>query len=360
MSKKSIRIDFKEKKQRFSLTLLLAGVVFIILLSAIVLAAIVAYLLSKLGVISGLTTEMRLGQMLVFMPLSSLIIASAFVVLLGKIPLRPINKLVNGLNGLAAGNFKTRIEYGGPIGNHPTFKEITGSFNKLAEELENTEVMRSDFVNNFSHEFKTPIVSIAGLAKVLKKGDLSEEQATQYLDAIEEESMRLAAMATNILNLGKVENQAILTDITEFNLSEQLRACILLFESKWERKNVELNIDFDEYFIEANEELLKEVWINLIDNALKFVPRCGMLSVSVAEQNGVIAVTVANTGSEIPNDKLDKIWNKFYQADESHATEGNGIGLAIVKRIVELHGGAINVESASGVTAFTVELPQKR
>lgn len=351
---------YKERKQRISLTLLFTLVVFIMLFAIVMFAVLAVYILVWTGFIDNIDESFKVGHVVLFMGAVSLVLGCIIVFFASKIPLTPVNNLINKMNRLAAGDFTVRMKFGKVLSNHSAFVELSDSFNKMAEQLDNTEMLREDFINNFSHEFKTPIVSIAGLAKVLKKGDLGEEQATQYLDAIEEESMRLAAMATNVLNLGKVENQAILTDIAEFNLSEQLRACILLFESKWEKKNVELNIDFDECLIEANEELLKEVWINLIDNALKFVPRCGILSVSAAEQNGIVAVTVANTGSEIPRDKLDKIWNKFYQVDESHATEGNGIGLAIVKRIVELHGGAINVESANGVTAFTVELPQKR
>jgi signal transduction histidine kinase len=134
---------------------------------------------------------------------------------------------------------------------------------------------------------------------------------------------------------------------------------VLLLENKWERKNTELILDFDEYEIEANEELLKEVWINLLDNAVKFSPRCGTVSVSISESIGQISVTVSNTGSEISPENMKKIWNKFYQSDESHASEGNGVGLAIVKRVVELHGGAISVKSGDGMTSFTVDLPVK-
>lgn len=361
MSKQmDVKIDFNEQKQRFSLTLLFGAVVFLILLTAIVISVLAMFLLAWLGIIGSESGEIRFGSVLLFMSVISLIIGFLIALVLGKIPLSPINKLVNGMNSLAAGNFKTRIEYGGLIERHPTFSEITESFNTLAEELENTEVLRSDFINNFSHEFKTPIVSIAGFAKLLKKGNLTEEQRAQYLDAIEEESMRLSYMATNVLNMTKVENQTILTDVTSFNLSEQVRAALLLLEGAWSKKNIELRLDFDEYEIEANEELLKQVWINLIDNAVKFVPRCGTVSLDIREKGDMLSVRISNTGKEIDPEKIDKIFNKFYQADESHAGEGNGIGLAIVKRIVELHDGRVAVESRNGMTSFTVELPRKQ
>ena len=357
---KDVKIDFNERKERFSLTLLFSIVIFLILLSAVGIAAAVVYFLIKFEVISGMTDGPSNGWIIVFMSIISLVIGSTISVLLGKIPLKPINKLVNGMNSLAAGNFKTRIKYGGPIGNHPAFNEITERFNTLAEELENTEVLRSDFINNFSHEFKTPIVSIAGFAKLLKKGNLSEDQRRAYLDAIEEESMRLSYMATNVLNMTKVENQTILTDVSRYNLSEQVRSAVLLLERKWSKKNIDLQLDFDEFEIEANEELLKQVWINLVDNAVKFVPRCGTISLEVVDAGDNLRVMISNTGKEIPKDKQDKIWGKFYQVDESHAQEGNGIGLAIVKRIVELHDGTVSVRSENGMTTFTVELPKKQ
>ena len=228
----------------------------------------------------------------------------------------------------------------------------------MAQELESTEMLRSDFINNYSHEFKTPIVSIAGLAKVLKRGNLSREEQEQYLSAIEEESMRLSYMATNVLSLTKVENQTILSDVSEYNLSEQIRSCMLLLENKWSKRDIELQLDFGEHMICANEELLKQVWINLLDNAVKFTPDGHTIQVRISETDYRIAVDVINTGIEIPQESLPKIFNKFYQADESHATQGNGVGLAIVKRIAELHGGRVSVTSENEVTAFTVELPQ--
>ena len=162
----------KEKKpkveHRFSLTLLLALVVFLVLIVALSLAALLVYLLVKLGILVSVDKQVDFGSILLFMSVISLIIGSGITVLLGKIPLNPINKLVNGMNNLADGNFETRLEYKGPIENHPTFNEITVSFNKMAEQLENTEMLRSDFINNFSHEFKTPIVSIAGSPKYSK------------------------------------------------------------------------------------------------------------------------------------------------------------------------------------------------
>jgi signal transduction histidine kinase len=260
------------------------------------------------------------------------------------------------MNILASGNFKTRLSYGKPIGKHPAFKEITDSFNQMAQELEHTEMLRGDFVNNFSHEFKTPIVSIAGFAKLLKKGNLTEEQKSEYLDIIEEESLRLSDMATNVLNMTKIENQTILTDISTFNLSEQLRSCVLLLEKRWESKKLELSLEFDEYDITASEELLKQVWINLLDNAIKYSPEYGMIVIKIREDGDFYQVSIANSGEEIPIEKREKIFDKFYQVDESHSSPGNGIGLSIVKSVIDLHRGQVSVYCKNGITIFNVRL----
>ena len=349
-----------DRKRLTTLTLFLALFVFCILLAAIGLTVLGVFILQWAGVIQGLDEEMDMVTIVIFMSVISLILGWVLVFFSIRIPLKPIHTLIFHMNRLAMGDFETRIESKGILSNHPAMKGISDSFNKLAEELENTEMLRGDFINNFSHEFKTPIVSIAGFAKLLKRGNLTEEQRIAYLTSIEEESLRLSYMATNVLNLTKIENQTILTDVTEFNLSEQVRSSVLLLESKWGEKNIDLQLDFDEYAVEGNEELLKQVWINLMDNAVKFSPRCGTVILDVSESADTVTVIISNTGPEISPEKKDKIFGKFYQGDESHAAEGNGIGLAIVKRVVDLHGGRISVACKEGMTTFTVTLPRSQ
>ena len=168
--------------------------------------------------------------------------------------------------------------------------------------------------------------------------------------------MRLSAMATNVLNMTKVENQTILTDVTTYNVSEQIRNCVLLLEPKWAKKNIEWDMDFDEYTISGSRELLQEVWLNLIDNAIKFSPENGTVTITLRERDGDTIASIANRGTAIPPESRELVFRKFYQVDSSHGTEGNGIGLAIVKRVVELHGGKVLAESG-GETIFTVILP---
>ena len=337
------------------LTLVFSLIVLGVLVVVLGLCSLAAYLLVELGVIadeSGIMT----WHIIVFMAVCSLVLGTLISILVSKMFLSPMNMMRSKIYSLANGNFGTRVDFD-EIGKRvPSFLKLSEVFNKLSEELKNTEMLRSDFINNFSHEFKTPIVSIAGFAKLLKKGNLTEEQKDQYLSAIEEESMRLSYMATNVLNLTKVENQSILTDVSSFNVSEQIRSCFLLLEPKWSKKELELQVELDEYCVNANEELLKQVWINLIDNAIKFSKNGSTIILSANGNNGVISVSITNFGTKISEDAKAKIFKKFYQDDLSHSTEGNGIGLAIVKKILELHKGSIDVTSEDGAVTFTVKL----
>ena len=351
----------KPGKHRWSLTLLYSTAFFLIQLAAVLITAALSFLLTKLGVLDNLGIPRNSGfAMLIVMLLISVLVGSVVAIGTVKIPLRPFNRLINNIDRLAAGDFTARMHYGKVMGDNPVFQELSESFNAMAEELENTQMLRSDFINNFSHEFKTPIVSIAGFAKLLRRGNLTDAQKEEYLAIIEEESLRLAAMATNVMNLTKVENQTILTDLTTFNLSEQIRACVLLLEEKWSRKELDLDLEFPEYTICANEELLKQVWINLLDNAIKFSDPNGTVSVDISDGSECLSISVSNHGKDIPKDRIAHIFNKFYQADESHSSEGNGIGLAVVKKVCELHGGAVSAKSESGTTTFTVVLPKQQ
>ncbi len=344
-------------KNRFGALLVFVIIVFLAILLHSIVSGFIAYLLVEFGNLNvfddvGInTTKFLLLSALISIPIG-LLISIGF----SKVILKPVRDLINGMDQLAGGDFHTRVHADASIFQFPTFSKASDSFNKMAQELESTEMLRNDFIDNFSHEFKTPIVSIAGFAKVLKRGNLSEKEKIEYINVIEEESMRLAYMATNVLNLTKVENQTILTDCATLNLSEQIRSCILLLENKWAVKNLGFNLDFGEYHIRANEELLKQVWINLLDNAIKFSPENQEITVQIMDKEKTLEVSVSNFGAEIPQEAQKRIFQKFYQADESHASEGNGVGLAIVKRIVDLHRGQLYVRSADGVTTFTVGL----
>lgn len=291
----------KRDKKRVSLTMLFTCLTFCILLLSVAVAGAVIYGLARLPFFPiQISDDPDILTSLLLIYGVSLIVGALIATVVVRIPLRPINWMIAQMNRLAEGDFKARLHFEKPLGSIPAFAGVERSFNKMAEELGNTEVLRSDFINNFSHEFKTPIVSIAGFAKLLQKGNLDEGQKKEYLDAIVEESMRLSCMATNVLNLTKVENQSILTDVTQFNLSEQIRSAVLLLESSWAQKHLEIDLEFPEVTICASEELLKQVWINLLHNAVKFSPEYGPLQVKIQETRDTVSVSVINAGSIAP------------------------------------------------------------
>ena len=356
----NISFDKQKSKQRFALTLIVSLGVFSLIAVAAGLAVAIVMTLWKLGVIDSVEGDPSLFGVVMLMAASSMIMGFLITMGTSKLFLRPFTHLADQLNRLAKGDFSARLNFGKPFSSHSSMKEIEDSFNTAAKELGQTQMLRGDFINNFSHEFKTPIVSIAGFAKLIRHGNLTQKQQDEYLAIIEEESLRLSSMATNMLNLTKVENQTILTDVSEFNLSEQLRSAVLLLADKWSQKGLVLDIEFGEYLVSANEELIKQTWINLIDNAVKFSKPGGTLGIGICEENDMICVSISNEGKDIPPENLERIFHKFYQVDESHSSEGNGIGLAIVKRVVELHRGKIFVHSENGTTTFSVYLPKKK
>ncbi|MDE7164751.1 MAG: HAMP domain-containing histidine kinase [Clostridiales bacterium] len=288
--------------------------------------------------------------------LTSVITGIALFYFTSSIILRPINDILDGMSKLSDGKYDARLNYSDGSIVEPIYK----SFNTLAQELQNVEIIQSDFVNNFSHELKTPLMSINGLIGLMKNNDLPKEKQVEYLNIIEEETDRLTLLTTNILNLTKLENQGILADKHCYNVSEQIRMCVLLLERQWTTKRLNLTMGFDEFFIEANEDMLKQVWLNLLDNAVKFADEGGALCVGIEKgEDATLSVKISNSGLKISESDSEKIFNKFYQADKSHSRSGNGIGLSIVKRIVDLHKGTVSVAREDDMTVFTVALPTK-
>lgn len=363
----TIRASMKRRRQNpkhvpLHLMILVTVAAFLILVITMILVVTVIWLAMEAGMIhSSFSERAARNVILALLGISSILVGTIVSFIVGHISLKPLAQLINGMNRLGRGEYGTRIY----LGEHKMGRELADSFNKLAEELGNTEMLRSDFVNNFSHEFKTPIVSIYGFAKLLQRGRLEDGQAREYISIIEQESGRLADMATNVLNMTKVENQTILTDVREYNLSEQIRRCVLLLEKKWSAKNLEMACEFNEHFIGGNEEMLQQVWINLLDNAIKFSPENGSIvlwiqeeAAKTEEEPGKVTVFVKNNGPAIREEDRERIFRKFYQSDISHASQGTGIGLAVVRKIVELHGGVVRADSTERETVFIVELPQ--
>ena len=328
--------------------------VFIILIVTVTLSSTFELMLAQTEILGGLNPSKQVLRVL-FSALFSLPIGALLTTIFINFPLKPIQRLMTGMRRLANGHFEDRLD----PGDFRPMKEMAHTFNALASELQNTEMLRSDFVNNFSHEFKTPIVSIRGFARLLQRGNLTEKQRQDYLKIIVDESTRLSNMATNVLNLSKVEKQSILAQVARFNLSEQVRKCILLLEKKWSPKELTITADFREHEITADAELLEQVWLNLLDNAVKFSPQGGEVAVNVTQTGENLEVSVENHGPQIPPEQIKRIYDKFWQGDHSHSMDGNGIGLPVSKRIVELHKGTIAVTSTPEATVFTVTLPRE-
>ncbi len=274
----------------------------------------------------------------------------------GHTKLKPINDLVDAMDKVSEGDFTVRVEEE----NAGELQDLVHSFNSMAQELGSIEMFRKDFINNFSHEFKTPIVSIRGFAKQLERDDLTEEQRREYAEIIVTESERLANMSSNILLLTKLENQQIVTDKEDYSLDEQIRNCILLLEKQWSGKDIDLQLNLDEVQYLGNQEMMSHVWVNLINNAIKFSEQGGVLEITCLKEDGNVITVIRDHGEGMTDEVQKRIFEKFYQGDSAHATEGNGLGLSLVKRIVDLCDGTIEVESRLGEgTAFTVRLPDE-
>ncbi|OUQ08188.1 two-component sensor histidine kinase [Erysipelatoclostridium sp. An15] len=339
-----------KKPSRLLLTFFIAIFTFFIMFITVSLEMLIVTLLDYFNVID--LRKPNIFILLFGLSVGSILIGTIVSTILSRFPVKPIMKLIEGMQLLANGHYETRID----LGKNLLEKDLTTNFNHLATELENTELLRSDFIDNFSHEFKTPIVSISGFAKILKNNDLPKKQQDEYLDIIVNESKRLTDMATNVLNLSKIEKQVILSDVTRFNLSEQIRNAIILLEKKWLAKKIEFDLDFNDYDIEANKKMLEQVWINLLDNAIKFSPEDNIIEVSIKQNEQQIEINISNYGPKILEHDLKRIFEKFYQGDTSHASQGTGIGLSIVSKIVALHKGNITVTS-DDKTTFKIVLP---
>jgi len=337
-----------------SLNITMVFLVFCIMVSAGLLTAFSFVFLYSLGIfpIPALTP--------ILMPLIALFVCSVIGTFISavasEILLKPLNQLIKATKAVSTGDFTVRVE---EMQSDSEIAELLRNFNHMTEELGSIEMFRNDFINDFSHEFKTPIVSIRGFAKQLQNDALSPDKRKEYADIIVSESERLANMSTNILLLTKFENQQLVTNQIDYDLDEQIRNCIILLEKQWSTKNLELNLDMEVTKICADPEMLSHLWINLIENAIKYSDENSCISISCHAMSEYVQFQIKNGGSGMDEDTLRHIFDKFYQVDKSRAARGSGIGLSIVKRIVELCKGEIAVESKIGQgTTFTVKIPK--
>ncbi|MDO4293155.1 MAG: HAMP domain-containing sensor histidine kinase [Eubacteriales bacterium] len=267
----------------------------------------------------------------------------------------PLRRLSCAAGQVAGGDFDVLLDEDGNIAE---VRELTRSFNRMVRKLQSTELVHSDFVRNMSHEFKTPLSSIEGYATLMQNPSLSEQERLLYASRIIASTRRLTALTGNILLLSRLENQEISLSRQRFCLDEQLRQAVLLYEEQWSAKKLSLDLQLPSVSCLGNEELLFQVWQNLLGNAVKFADEGSELSLSLSLSDGEIRVSVADTGVPVPAADLSRIFEKFYQGEQARSNVGNGLGLALVRQIVQLHGGSVTAFSRERRTIFTVRLPQ--
>lgn len=294
---------------------------------------------------------------IVFFALGSLLLGAVITFFVGKTIIRPIQKIGCAFDELSRGNFDVRVSEDECLAE---IREIATRFNAMTFDLAHIETLRSDFVANVSHEFKTPLSAIEGYATLLQAPKLSREKHERYIGKILENSRRLSNLSGDILLLSKLENRESLPDGSSYRLDEQIRRCILMLENKWSGKKIEFDIELENTLYYGSEAMLDRVWLNLLDNAIKFSPLGGTVRVSAdTNDEGYITISVANDGEGMDAEVKKHVFEKFYQGDASHSSDGNGLGLALVRRITELCRGKVEVESEVGYGAvFTVTLPK--
>lgn len=343
------RIWKKKKRSTFHFYFILF--VAIILVIAVALASVFADLTGTLFPESYDNSVIAL-LVLVFYAIVIGVILSVFV---GYFLLAPIKKLQNAMNKVADGDFEVSVM------GESRFDEIDDlnhAFNLMMKQLRSTETLQSDFIANASHEFKTPLNAIEGYATLLKEEDLTAEEKQKYIENILLSSRKANELIANVLLLSKIDNQAIETKQSAFSASEQIRQAIVLQEANWAKKDISFDVDLDEITIKGNSSLTNHLWGNLIGNAIKFSPQKGEIKITFKRNASAIVFTVQDQGVGIKEEEKKYLYNKFYQGDTSHKAEGNGLGLALVKKIVSLYGGSVSAENAQGGGAlFKVEFP---
>lgn len=294
---------------------------------------------------------------IVWMVLFSVVLGGGLSIIMSRFFLRPVTRMGRAMERVAAGDFTVRLDNPGALGE---MRDSYAHFNTMTRALAATETLQSDFISNVSHEFKTPINAIEGYAMLMQDAGNDPALQREYADKILLSTRRLSELVNNILLLSKVDNQTMPLEKHPYRLDEQLRRAILLLERKWTQKQIEWDVDMDEATYTGNESLMLHVWVNLLDNAIKFDPVGGEIRLRLHCESTCIRITVSDNGPGIPKDQQSAIFERFYQADGSHKSEGNGLGLALARRIVRMCGGEISVSSEPGKgSCFTVELPRE-
>lgn len=341
------------KKYHSKLWVYFALIVFGVMIASTFAMTTLAYILYQTGLLDQHARNPFIPTIiLIFM---SVIIGTSISLFVAKKILNPITHFTNATNEVAKGNFDLKIDERSPIGE---IQDLTKNFNLMVRELSSIETLRNDFIVNVSHEFKTPIATIEGYATLLQANNLSDTEHQEYIELIIYSTRQLNTLTSNILSLSKLENQEIILQKELFRLDEQIRQAIMVLEPDWGSKNLSFDINLTKVDYFGSESLLMQVWINLIGNAIKFSSDGGLIQINLFAKNASLIIEITDTGIGIEPSIMKHIFDKFYQGDTTRKTDGNGLGLSLVKRIIDLSGGSITVDSRidEGST-FTVTLP---
>lgn len=345
----------KKEKVPLRLTILFTVIVSLIMAASILIAGIIM-------IIIYFTNIFEDGNIPLFIAIYIVIICMFFAGIATKVIsdkiFVPMIKLNESMNRVAGGDFTVQMN---ETGMFREVREMIHNFNIMTKELGSNKIIHTDFTRNVSHEMKTPLSTIEGYATLLQDPNISYETRAEYAGKIIQNTKRLTTLTGNILALSKLENNSVAIEKKLFSLDEQLRQVVLMFEEIWTEKNIDIDIDDDGKHVSflGSEELLFQAWQNLVGNALKFTDDGGIVRIILREANDSITVCIKDNGIGISEENQNRIFEKFYQADSSHASKGNGLGLAITRKIIELHSGSITVKSEPGQgSEFIVSLPE--
>lgn len=338
-------------KRTLKTAVLFSALIFLILMISMMLNFFLTMVLFRMGAGKSQPREITL----IVFAVVSIIVGMIFSRFAARRPIGTIVEISEATKEIAKGNFDVRLNEDIRI---TEIQTMAHNFNIMTRELATTEMLRNDFIENVSHEFKTPLSAIDGYVTLLQREDLSDKKRSEYTERILFNTKRLSALTGNILLLSRLENQEIEIKKESYSLDEQLREVLLMYEPQWSKKNLDLDIDLDPVIFYGNKDLLAQVWQNLIGNAIKFVADNGQIRVLLRQRQSNIEVTVVDNGPGMKNEVMERIYEKFYQGDTSRTSSGNGLGLTLAKRIVDLHDGTIQASSKIGKgTVFRVSLP---
>lgn len=332
-----------------------------ILLTALIIL-IITFILQRTHLING-GIGGPLGPIwtIIIMFLASIVVGTIISTVILNRVIKPFRELTQAIHKIEEGFYQVKLEEVKGLEDDSEINDFIRSFNDMAKKLSETETLSADFISNVSHEFKTPLMTIQGYVTLLNDDQLTKEERSKYIDIISEATRKLTNLTSNILKISKLENNKIEISNKEYNVSEQIRETIILLEASWEAKNIDFDLTIPECSIVNDEELLEQVWMNIISNAVKFSHENGTIKIYLSSSDDLVSVSIVDNGIGMSEDTIHHIYDKFYQGDKSHSSEGNGLGMSLVKKIVDVCGGTIDIKSSLGSgTTIIVKLPVSR